>query len=143
MGLLAKLLGTEKRPPPPLDPTTPEGVRMEKHRDVVVAFSGRLHDRLEVVPGERYVYAFIGNPPDAFGIAWFEGTEEHNLKTLMKTRNLTAAQVATISEELRRAYVLCQGEPRYSLAAGKKTVVVHPSTVLERELQRIIHEAVD
>lgn len=142
MGLFAKLFGGET-PLPPLDPASAEGARLEKHRDTVVAFAARLHDRLEVVPGERYLYAFIGNPPDAFGIAWFEGTEEHNLKTLMKARNLTAAQVAKISDELRRAYVLCQGEPRFSLAAGKKTVVVHPSPALEKELVKIIHEAGD
>lgn len=142
MGLLGKLFGGEKHFPP-LDPATPEGARMEKHREVAVAFAGRLHDRLEVVPGEKYLYAFIGNPPDAFGIAWFEGGDEHNLKTLMKTRGLTQAQVAKISDELRRAYLLCQGDPRFSLAAGKKVIVVHPSAVLEKELLRIIHEVVE
>ena len=142
MGLLGKLFGGEKGYPP-LDPGTPEGARMEKHRDVAIAFAARLHDPLEVVPGERYLYAFIGKPPDAFGIAWFEGAEEHNLKSLMKARNLTTAQVAKISDELRRAYVLCQGEPRFSLPAGKKVVVVHPSQALEKELLRIIHEAGD
>jgi hypothetical protein len=61
----------------------------------------------------------------------------------MKARNLTTAQVAKISDELRRAYLLCQNEPRFSLAAGKKAVVVHPSATLEKELLRIIHEAGD
>lgn len=140
MGLFSKLFGGGKEYPP-LDPTTPEGVRMERHRAVATAFANRLHDPLEVVPGERYLYAFIGNPPDAFGIAWFEGSEEHNLKTLMKSRGLTAAQVAKISDELRSAYVRCQGEPRFSLAAGKKKIVVNPSAALEKELLEIIHEA--
>jgi hypothetical protein len=142
MGLFAKLFGGEKELPP-LDPGSPEGARMERHRETAVAFANRLHDRLEVVPGERYLYAFIGNPPDAFGIAWFEGADEHNLKTLMKARGLTQAQVGKISEELRRAYILCRNEPRYALAAGKKRIVVHPSTALEKELLRIIHEAGD
>lgn len=143
MGLFGNLFGGGKPQHPPLDPSTPEGKRMERYRDVVTEFAGRLHDRLEVVPGERVVYAFIGKPPDAFGIAWFEGGEEHNLKTLMKARGLTAAQGARISEELRQAYVECQGEPRYAFEAGKKTVVVHPSATLERRLVSIIHEAGD
>jgi hypothetical protein len=61
----------------------------------------------------------------------------------MKARGLTQAQVGKISEELRRAYILCRNEPRYALAAGKKRIVVHPSTALEKELLRIIHEAGD
>jgi hypothetical protein len=142
MGLLGKLFGGEKDHPP-LDPSTPEGQKMERHREVATAFANRIHDKLEVVPSEKVLYAFIGNPPDAFGIAWFEGGEEHNLKTLMKARGLTQEQVGHISNELRHAYVRSQGEPRYVMPAGKKKVTVTPSATLERELVKIIHEAAD
>lgn len=140
MGFLGKLFGSEKEYPP-LDPTTPAGIRMETYREVATAFANRLHDKLEVVPSEKVLYAFIGNPPDAFGIAWFEGGEEHNLKTLMKAHGLTQAQVQHISDELRHAYVQSQGEPRFAMPAGKKRVIVTPSATLERELVKIIHEA--
>jgi hypothetical protein len=142
MGFLGKLFGGEAEHPP-LDPQTAAGARFEKHRDVVTAFAGRLHDRLEVVPGERYLYAFIGRPPEAFGVAWFEGGDEHNLKTLMKTRGLTQEQLGHISSELRSAYVRASGEPRYTFQAGKKKVVVTPSATLEKELLKIIHEVAD
>ena len=80
------------------------------------------------------MYCFIGNPPDQFGIAWFEGNEEHNLKTLMKAKGLTAARAQQLSDELRRAYVRSDGEPRYEVQLGKKKVRVTPSATLEREL---------
>jgi hypothetical protein len=143
MSLLGRLFGGEKEHHPPLDPASAEGARMERHREVATAFAQRIHDKLEVVPGERVLYAFIGNPPDAFGIAWFEGGEEHNLKTLMKAKGLSQLQVQHISEELRHAYVRSQGEPRYVLEAGKKKITVTPSASLERELVKIIHEAAD
>lgn len=142
MGLLGKLFGGEKDRPP-LDPASPAGARLERHRAIVEAFAAKLHDKLEVVPGETTLYAFIGNPPDAFGIAWFTGGEEHNLKTLMKARGLSQAQVQHISEELRHAYVRSADEPRFVFAAGKKKVVVTSSPLLEQELQKIIHEAGD
>jgi hypothetical protein len=140
MGLLGKLFGTEKERAP-LDPSSPGWTRMLRHHDVVVAFASKLHDRIEVVPGDRVLYAFIGRPPEAFGIAWFEGGDEHNLKSLMKARGLSQAQVQQISEELRAAYVRSSGEPRFEYLAGKKHVVVTPSASLERALAAIIHEA--
>ncbi len=139
MGLLGKLFGGKEYPP--LEPSTPEGQRFEPYREVATAFAARLHDKLEVVPSTRALYAFIGNPPDAFGMAWFEGTEEHNLKTLMKAKGLTAARVQQLSDELRRAYVRSVGEPRFTVQLGKKKVTVTPSTTLEQELVKIIHEA--
>jgi hypothetical protein len=142
MGFLGKLFGGEKDHPP-LDAATPDGMRFERHRDVVTQFAGKLHDRLEVVPGEKIVYAFIGNPPEAFGIAWFEGGDEHNLKTLMKAKGLSQARVARIASELREAYVKYQAEPRFLVQLGKKKVVVTPSAALEKELVQIIHEATD
>ncbi len=143
MSLLGKLFGGGTDEHPPLAPGSAEAARMEPYREVATAFAARLHDRLEVVPGQRVLYAFIGNPPDAFGIAWFEGGEEHNLKTLIKARGLSAAQAQTISNELRHAYLRCAAEPRYVMPAGKKKIVVTPSRMLEQELAKIIHEAAD
>lgn len=142
MGFLGKLFGGEKEHPP-LDPQSPAGARLERDRDLVTAFAGKLHDRLELVPGEKFLYAFIGNPPEAFGIAWFEGKEEHNLKTLMKSRALTQVQLGHISNELRGAYIRSQNQPRFIFQAGKKKVVVTPSASLEKELLEIIHEVAD
>jgi hypothetical protein len=139
MGFLGKLFGGGKEYPP-LDPASPEGAKMERYREVATAFANRLHDKLEVVPTDKVLYAFIGNPPDQFGIAWFENGEEHNLKTMMKARGLSAAQVQVISDELRRAYQKAMDEPRFHMEAGKKKVIVHPSTTLAADLMKIIHE---
>lgn len=140
MGFLGKLFGGGKDEHPPLDPQSPAGARFERHREVASAFANRLHDRLEVIPGDKFLYCFIGNPPEAFGIAWFEGGDEHNLKSLMKSRGLTQVQLGHISTELRDAYTRSANEPRYVFQAGKKKIVVTPSASLEKELLKIIHE---
>jgi hypothetical protein len=140
MGFLGKLFGGGKEYPP-LDPSTPDGKKFEPHRGTAEAFAAKLHDKLEVIPSEKALYCFIGNPPDQFGIAWFEGKEEHNLKTLMKAKGLAQARVNALSDEIRRAYERSAAEPRYQVQLGKKKVIVTPSVTLERELVKIIHEA--
>ena len=139
MGLLSKLFGGKEYPP--LVPGTPDAQKFEPFREIAAGFAAKLHDRLEVIPAGKVLYCFIGNPPDQFGVAWFEGKEEHNLKTLMKAKGLAQARVNALSDELRHAYERSASEPRYEIQLGKKKVLVTPSPTLERELVKIIHEA--
>jgi hypothetical protein len=140
MGLLGKLFGTAKPQRPPLDPSTPAVGRIQRDRTMLEGFAAKIRDQLELVPGSRATYVFIGRPPDAFGIVWFEGGEEQNLKRLMATRKLSQAKVQALSDELRAAYERTQEEPRYSYALAGRTVAVTPSAALEAEITRIIHE---
>lgn len=139
MGLLGKLFGGEKEHPA-LDPASPAAARIERSRAMLDEFARKLHDKVELVPGERAIYAFIGRPPDAFGIAWFEQGEEHNFKRLMKDKGLQQRDVQIRSDQLRSAYIRAKEEPRFATTLGGKKVVVTPSATLERELLQIIHE---
>jgi hypothetical protein len=138
MGFLGKLFGGEKDHHP-LDPTSPAATRLERDRAVLEAFAKKVHDKLELVPGARATYVFIGRPPDAFGIAWIEHGEEHNFKRLMSEKGLSQREVQVRSDELRAAYVRSEEEPRYTTDVGGKHVLVTPSATLERELVEIIH----
>lgn len=140
MGWLGKLMGTEKEYPE-LDAATPAADRIGRSRAALEAFAHKTHDRLEIVPGERTIYVFIGKPPEAFGIVWFERDgEEHNFKTLMKSRGLTQVQTQAIAEHLRQAYVTHRDEPRYSTTIAGKKVFVTPSVAFERDVSAVIHE---
>jgi hypothetical protein len=138
MGFLGKLFHTEKDHPP-LDPSSPAATRLQRDRAALEEFAHRVHDKLELVPGERATYVFIGKPPDAFGIAWIEYGEEHNFKRLMKDKGLSQREVQIRSDELRSAWVRSREEPRYAMDVGGKHVLVTPSATLERELVDIIH----
>lgn len=142
MGFLGRVLGTEKHHPP-LDPSSSAAARLARERTLLEEFAHRVHDKLELVPGERAIYVFIGRPPEAFGIAWLEHGEEHNFKRLMKEKGLSESEARTRSEELRAAYVRSKEEPRYTAEVGGKHVLVTPSPALERELIDIIHRVVE
>jgi hypothetical protein len=138
MGFLGKLFHTEKEHAP-LDPSSTAASRLARDRAVLEEFAQRVHDRLELVPGERATYVFIGKPPDMFGIAWLEHGEEHNFKRMMKEKGLSQREVQVRSDELRAAFVRSQGEPRYAADVGGKRVLVTPSATLERDVIDIIH----
>jgi hypothetical protein len=141
MGFLGKLFGSEPESPP-LDPSSTAAARIEQNRPALEGFANKIHDKLQVVPGERAVYVFIGRPPEAFGVVWFEKDgEEHNFKTMMKNRGIDQKQVGVIAEHLRQAYIRHQDEPRYTSNLGSKKVVVIPSPALERDVASVIHEA--
>jgi hypothetical protein len=136
--MLGKLFG-EKHHHDPLDPASPAAARLERDRAALEEFAGRVHDKLEIVPGDRATYVFIGRPPEAFGIAWFEHGEEHNFKRLMKDHGLSAAEVQRRSDELREAYARTRDEPRYETTLGGRKVLVHRSPALERDVVEIVH----
>lgn len=138
MGFLGKLFGSEKEHQP-LDPSSRAAARLERNRPTIEEFAKKVHDKLELVPGERAIYVFVGRPPDAFGIAWLEKGEEHNFKRLMQEKGLSQREVQVRSDELRAAYVRSKDAPRYSLDVGGKHVLVTPSETLEREIVDIIH----
>lgn len=140
MGFLGKLFGTEKDLPP-LDPGSPGAKRIEAQRAALETFVKKLHDPVELIPAERSIYAFIGRPPDRFGIAWFPGDgTEHNLKTLVKAKGLSVLQQNTLSSHLRKAYEKHVAEQRFSITIAGKQVKVIPSAGLEADLTTVIHE---
>ena len=138
MGLLGKLFG-EKEQHLPLEPGSLAASRLERDHAALEQLVAKLHDKLELVPGERATYAFIGRPPDAFGIAWIESGEEHNFKRLMNEKGLSQEEVRIRSDELRVAYQRSQGEQRYEATIAGKRVLVTPSPSLERDLVDVIH----
>jgi hypothetical protein len=137
MGLLASLFGGEKEHPA-LDRSNPAFARIERDRGMLEGFAKRVQDKLEVVPGERGLYIFVGKPPKTFGIVWFHDGVEQNFKLLMKDKGLSAASVQTLSDQLRDAYARTQHEPRYTYEVAGRKVLVTPSADLERDVAQII-----
>lgn len=137
MGLLGNLFGGEKEHPG-LDASSSVAGRLEKNREMLEGFANRVKDKLEVVPGERGIYVFVGKPPGAFGIVWFHEGVESNFKILMKEKGLTPQQAQLTSDELRDAYKRHQEEPRYSWALAGRKVTVTPSPALAQDVSGII-----
>lgn len=141
MGFLDSIMG--KQDHPQLDPGSAEAKALERWVPQLEHFARKVDDRLELVPAENEIYIFVGKPPKSFGIAWLSPGDEHNLKTHMKEKNLTAGRVQVISDQLRDVYKAHQQAPRYAWQVGGKHVTVTPSAQLASATRGVIHDAVD
>lgn len=140
MGLLGKLFGGEPERPP-LDPASPVVGRLEKDKAALEGLAKKTQDKLEVVPGDKGLWVFVGKPPSTFGLVWFQDGKEGNLKLLMQEKGLSAAKVQIVSDNLRDAYVRHKEAPRYAWKIGDRQVVVTPSQQLEADVVGIIRQA--
>ena len=137
MGLLSKLFGGGEEFPP-LDPAGTAAARIESQRAALAEIVGRVRDRLELVPAEEMVLAFIGNPPDRFGVAWFTNGEEHNFKRLLTEKQLGQHDLQRISQLLAAAYEKHQQEPRFTVVLAGRKLTVNPAPALATDVVRVI-----
>jgi hypothetical protein len=142
MGILGKLF-SGKHDYPSLDSSAPAAVQLESVRPPLEKLVNETSDPLEVVPAEDSVYIFIGKPPKKFGIAWIEGGDKIvNFKSLVDEKGLSPDSLQRLSEELRKAYIAHQDEPRYVTKISDRDVVVIPSTSLLNNLKGMVEQTV-
>jgi hypothetical protein len=141
MGFLGNLLHKEKDLPA-LEPGSVVASRLEPFRPELERFLGKVNDRLELVPTENSLYAFIGKPPGTFGMIWWRDGSEHNFKTLMQDRALSQLRVQRLSDELRDSYKRHAGDERFATTVAGKQVVVTASETFAADVEKII-QAVD
>lgn len=141
MGFLSSLFGkgTDLRT---LEPESVAASQLEPFRPELERFVGRVNDRMELVPAEDSLYAFIGKPPGAFGMIWWRDGGEHNFKTLVQDRAVSQLRVQKLVEELRDSYKRHVGDERFTTTVAGRQVVVTPSEALAADVEKII-EAVD
>lgn len=135
MGLFDMFGGSKH---PPLDPGSPEARVVVAHESQIADLVAQVGGSIEVVTADGAAFAFIGNPPKAFGIAWFDGDEVHNLKKYAEAKGLGYGAIAPVTDRLGAAYSTHAGAPRFSHAVGKHKVVVISSDELGREVAAII-----
>jgi hypothetical protein len=138
MGLFGKLFGKEQELPA-LDPAGPASVRLGKFKSELEAFVAKMNDRLEFVPADNAIYVFIGKPPGMFGMAWFHDGKEHNFKTMAKDKGVSQKKLQNMSLQLGEVYAKYMEEPKFSATIAGKSVIVHPSEGLLKDVVQIIH----
>lgn len=139
MGFLGSLFGKEKEHPP-LDPGSAGAKRLGLRKGEIETFAVKVSDRLELIPTEKALYAFVGKPPDAFGIVWWSEGAEHNLKTLMKAKGLPQTRIQLLSDALRDSYKRHAADERFSTTIAGRSVVVTPSEAFAADVEKLIHE---
>ncbi len=138
MGLFGNLFG-KKAELPQLDPSGQAASRLNAHKSSLEAFVVKIHDTMEFVPSAKTVYVYIGNPPNMFGLAWFENGQEINFKTFTASKGLKQQQIQSIYSKLGDAYAERAETPRYETTLAGKKVVVIPDEDLAGRIDEIVH----
>jgi len=141
MGMLDKLFGG-KNDYPPLPADNEAKARLDEVKPQLEELAKRVHDHMEVVPGEHEAYVYLGKPPKRFGIAWLHDGKVDGLNELVDEHKLSQSQVLAIIAKLSDAYEHASEAPRYSTEVAGKQVTVIPSSGLGKEVHQIIEGAI-
>ncbi len=137
MGLFDKMFGGDKGYPPlPEDNAAYAGLSAVKAP--LEELARQASDPLEVVPGEREAFVFLGKPPKRFGIAWIHDGKVSSLKELASLNKLSPVETGKLINKLGVAYERAGETPRFSTEVGGRKAVVIPSTGLEQEVRQIL-----
>lgn len=140
MGFMSKLFGGKDYPE--LDGASPASEALKRHMDQLEPFVQKVKDNLEIVSGDQNLYVYIGKPPSAFGLAWFENGRDVNLKSLISERGLSQPQAASLAGKLGEVYTNNSAAQRFSTAIAGKTITVTPSEKLAASIGQVLREAV-
>ncbi len=141
MGMLDKLFGG-KNDYPPLPSDNDALAKLDEVRTQLEELANRVHDHMEVVPGEHEAYVYMGKPPKRFGIAWLHDGKVDGLNELVDQHKLSQSQVQKLIGALSAAYEHARDAPRYSAEVAGKQVTVIPSRGLGKEVHQIIEGAI-
>ena len=141
MGMLDKWFGG-KNDYPPLPADNEASAKLDEVKPQLEELANRIHDHLEVVPGEHEAYVYLGKPPKRFGIAWLHDGKVDGLNELVDQHKLSQSQVQKLVGALGAAYEHASEAPRYSTEVAGKQITVIPSRGLGKEVHQIIESAI-
>jgi hypothetical protein len=141
MGMLDKWFGG-KNDYPPLPADNEASAKLDEVKPQLEELANRIHDHLEVVPGEHEAYVYLGKPPKRFGIAWLHDGKVDGLNELVDQHKLSQSQVQKLVVALGAAYEHASEAPRYSTEVAGKQITVIPSRGLGKEVHQIIESAI-
>ena len=141
MGMLDKWFGGRKDMPS-LPADNAAVAKIDEVKPQLEELANRVHDHLEIVPGEHEAYVYVGKPPKRFGIAWVHDGKVDGLNELVEQHKLSQSQVQQLVGALGAAYEHAREAPRYSTEIAGKQITVIPSRGLGKEVHEIFEGAI-
>lgn len=138
MGLFDGMFGPKH---PDLDPQSSAASQITDQGQVFEAFVSSANDRMEAIPGDGCLYVFVGKPPKAFGLVWFDGDGRHDVRSMMEHRAMTRDAASLLVQELPAMYSRYDEEARFAHKVGGKSIIVTPSAAFHAELQQAVTRA--
>ena len=137
MGFFDKVLG-KKEKFPQLAQEHPVMSRLQSDMPGVETLASQISDPIELVPAEKATYVFIGKPPKHFGMAWVEGGEVRDFKTLAKQKGMTSLDLKPVMDKIKEAYEKNSSDEHFSMKVADRDVVITPAAALAGEVEQII-----
>lgn len=134
MGLLDSMFGTKHEP---LATDNPAARAIEQHGGFE-EFVKVANDRIEVVPSNGILYAFVGKPPKAFGLVWFDDDGRHDVQSMVKRGAMTRESATQLAEKLGGIYTANSDATRYEHKVAGHKVIVTPSDALASAIRDAI-----
>ncbi len=125
---------------PPLDEASGTAQVLAKFA-VFEDFVKSANDRVEVLPGDGDLYAFVGKPPKAFGIVWFSGDERFDVRSAMESGAITREAAVKLVGSLANIYSANPGAERFEHKLAGHKVIVTPSAEMYGAVRDAIAEA--
>lgn len=138
MGLLGGLFGPKY---PELAGDSEAAAAIASHGDAFSSFVAKANDTIEAVPGEGALYAFVGKPPKAFGIVWFENGTQLDVRSLMEAGRMTREAAVKLVGDLGELYASHSDVERFAHKVGGHNVTVTPSSRLHDGVKAAIQRA--
>lgn len=138
MGVFDGLFGAKHAE---LDPGDPAVARIAEQGPGFESFVASANDKIEVVPGDGRLYAFVGKPPKAFGIVWFEDGQRYDVRSMMAQGAMTRDAAAQLVQELPAVYGRYADSERFAHKVGSKSVTVTPSSSFHTEVDQAVERA--
>ena len=139
MGLFDGMFGSKYAP---LDGQS-EAAQWVDRNGALAEFVAKANDRVEVIPGDGSLYAYVGKPPKAFGIVWFDGDERLDVRSAMERSMMTRDAAAGLVGKLGAIYEANSDAERFEHRLNGHKVVVTPSETMYRAVKEAIDQATD
>ena len=105
------------------------------------AFVKGANDKMEVVPGAETLYFYVGNPPKAFGLVWFEDGARLDVRSLLGSGSLAPEPAATLTRRIREIYETYGEAGRFEHRVSGHRLTVTASDEMYRELREAVATA--
>jgi len=138
MGLFGGMFGPKH---PELDPQSGATRQIADQGQTFASFVSSANDRMEAVPGDGSLFVFVGKPPKAFGLVWFDGEGRHDVRSMMENKAMTRDSASQLVHDLPTIYARYSAEERFVHKVGSKSVIVTPSAAFHADLQRAVAQA--
>ena len=138
MGVLDSLFGPKYAT---LPDDNPAALHLVEAGEPLESFVAKSNDKTEIIVGDGPPYIFVGKPPKAFGVVWFEDGERQDVRSLVEKGILTIQSAGQLARDFGTIYAAGSADERFVYRFAERMVTVTPSAELHSELQQAVERA--